>query len=371
MTDATSSIKFDQYLLQKPILQRYPPCDFYNRIRAILSQIQPPNLPDIVLTGTSDTHTLELAVRNAISIFNNGVDKPVSIMTFEGSSSGRSLGTLSLSEEEALLERLPSIETVKVPLPAAKLPIYLNEVYNTKRETESLNHIAQLIDSHKQNKPIAAIVIEPILNRGNYFASFNFYKNLRKLAKSRGVYFIVNEIHTGAGPTGKFWASDHWGIEDVGDFLVFGKKCQVSGYFTHPNCRPSNPLEITDNWNNAGWKLVKLEPFIKTIHRRKLLERTADTGAYLRSQLERIAKEKKCIMNVRGEGTFIGFDLPNRKDEPSRMVNYLKNKGINVKLCSENTIGLRPALICEAIHCSHLIKALNEYPYKQTIEPLH
>lgn len=368
MINGISNTAFDEYLLQKPVVQRYPPLDHYDNIRRIMSKLEPEGMTEIVLTGTSGAHALEVAIRNAVLMFNKGSN--VTIMTFDGASNGRTLGTLGLSQEPRLLERLPSIETVSVPLPRAKLPVSEHEAENEESESKALQNIKSILESKIKDKPVAAIVVEPIQNRGNHFATFNFYKNLRKLAKSYGSYFIINETHTGCGATGKFWASELWGAKDPGDFLVFGKKCQVAGYFTRPENRPRQGHELTDNWNDVGWRMLQLDAIQTGIVRRKLLAKTSDTGAYLRVELQRIAESRKFIANVRGQGTFIGFDIVRKGSENVRLIKFLRDKQINVKLCDEYTVGLRPALVLEPIHASFLLKALREYPYKETLQPL-
>eukprot|EP00826_Nyctotherus_ovalis_P045451 TRINITY_DN5036_c0_g1_i32.p1 TRINITY_DN5036_c0_g1~~TRINITY_DN5036_c0_g1_i32.p1 ORF type:complete len:132 (+),score=42.83 TRINITY_DN5036_c0_g1_i32:73-468(+) len=124
------------------------------------------------------------------------------------------------------------------------------------------------------------------------------------------------------------------------------------------------------SWNDVGWRLLQLGAIQTAIVKRKLLPRTSDAGAYLRVELEKIAESRKFIANVRGQGTFIGFDIVRRSNENVKLMKFLRDKLINVKLCDEYTVGLRPALVLEPIHASFLLKALKEYPYKETIQPL-
>ncbi len=374
MLDAVSSTAFDQYLLQKPIVQKYPPHDYYIKIRKVFAPIAPSGLNDVLLTGTSPSHAIEVALRNALSYTvrnsKRSFAKGISVLTFEGSSHGRAITTLGLSNEKSLSERLPSLSCVTVPLPVAKLPMHLNFTENACAEKEVLRKIMETIEAQDRTQPVGAIIVEPIQNRDNNFASADFYKALRQIAKTKGIPFVVNEVHTGCGATGKFWAVEHWATEDIGDFLVFGKKCQVAGFFTSPEYRPVNKTDLSDDWNDVGWRLIQLEAVLKGIANRSLLPHTADTGAYLRSELGKIEANRKYISRVRGQGTFIGFDIPRGHAEAVRLVNYLKDKGIYVRLFGEATIGLRPALILEPIHAHHLLKALEEYPYKETISPL-
>ena len=75
-----------------------------------------------------------------------------------------------------------------------------------------------------KGKPVAAIIVEPIQSEGGDFhASPSFFKSLRELTRKRGIYFIVDEVQTGFGSTGTFWAHEKWGLgkENCPDFVTF------------------------------------------------------------------------------------------------------------------------------------------------------
>ncbi len=76
--------------------------------------------------------------------------------------------------------------------------------------------------------------MEPISSINNLFATPNFFRKLRHLAKDHGIPFIVDETKTGVGATGKNWAHDYWYLHDdeVPDYVTFGGKSGLSGFYS-------------------------------------------------------------------------------------------------------------------------------------------
>lgn len=103
------------------------------------------------------------------------------------------------------------------------------------------------------------------------------------------------------------WAHEHWWLTDSPDIVTFGGKAGISGFYSHVDFRLDTqdfPLEQ----NVDLIKLVNYGIIWKTINKQDLLKFVGDTSIFLKIELERIAKEKGMITNVRGYGTFIGFD---------------------------------------------------------------
>lgn len=73
---------------------------------------------------------------------------------------------------------------------------------------------------------------------GDNAASSEFFRGLRALTREHDVALIVDEVQTGGGPTGTFWAHEAWGLEDPPDIVTFSKKLQAAGFFTHEDYRP-------------------------------------------------------------------------------------------------------------------------------------
>jgi 4-aminobutyrate aminotransferase/(S)-3-amino-2-methylpropionate transaminase len=103
----------------------------------------------------------------------------------------------------------------------------------------------------KSSKPVAAVIIEPILSEGgDKHASPSFFRSLRLIAKEHGAFFIVDEVQTGVGATGTFWAHEKWGLKEgeEPDFVTFSKKMQAAGVFHNLETRPNAPYRNYNTW---------------------------------------------------------------------------------------------------------------------------
>ena len=82
-----------------------------------------------------------------------------------------------------------------------------------------------------ENKPIGAIIVEPIQWIDTKSATPWFYKRVRALAREEGIPVIADETKLGLGITGKMYAVDNWNLSDPVDFLTFGSENRLAGYF--------------------------------------------------------------------------------------------------------------------------------------------
>lgn len=114
-----------------------------------------------------------------------------------------------------------------------------------------MNLEGEFLTSSKTTRPVAAVIIEPVLSEGgDKHASPAYFRSLRRIAKKHGAYFIVDEVQTGVGATGKFWAHEHWGLEagEEPDFVTFSKKMQASGVYHKKETRPASAYRIYGTW---------------------------------------------------------------------------------------------------------------------------
>ena len=98
---------------------------------------------------------------------------------------------------------------------------------------------------------MAAVIIEPVLAEGgDKHASNAYFRQLRLIAKKHGAFFIVDEVQTGVGATGKFWAHEHWGLQagEEPDFVTFSKMMQASGIYHKKDLRPLQSYRIYGTW---------------------------------------------------------------------------------------------------------------------------
>lgn len=76
------------------------------------------------------------------------------------------------------------------------------------------------------------MIIEPITQFNNEYATPYYFKRLRQIAKENNIPFIINETATGFGSSGKLWAHEYWFLNDAPDIVTFGGKAGISGFYS-------------------------------------------------------------------------------------------------------------------------------------------
>merc|ERR1712154_606620 len=150
----------------------------------------------------------------------------------------------------------------------------------------------------------AAFIVEPIqAEGGDRHCSPSFFKSLRKLCKEHSIYFIVDEVQTGCGASGRFWAHEYWELdeEDGGppDMVTFAKKMCSAGFYYKKQLKVQEGYRIFNTWCGDPIKLLQTQVVLDVIQKQKLLENVRETGEFLRAKLQ-----KMNVANVRGNGTF-------------------------------------------------------------------
>lgn len=255
----------------------------------------------------------------------------------------------------------PTFDWPTAPSPKTKYPFQDHSEHNKEEETRCLSEVERIIAERKAAKcPVGAIIVEPITFLGQCMASPYYYSRLRVIATEHGIPFIVDETRVGVGKTAKMWAHEHWYLDNSPDIVTFGTSACVSGYYTSADFRPIEQHKLTTIANGSIEKLVAFEAIIRFIKRKDLLNKVDDCGAYLRAELKRVNKSKNIFTNLRGQGTFLAFDLAGY-EETRHLATHLIRYGIMVAMVGPRTIGLRPSLLLEPMHASHLRDALFAY----------
>ncbi len=149
-----------------------------------------------------------------------------SILSFTSGFHGRLFGSLSSTRSKEIHKiGIPAFPWPSVAWPAVQYPFSEHARENAEAEKRTLAEVEETIVKRKGNGDVAAVIIEPIASEGgDQHASNEFFRSLRALCEKHGVFFIVDEVQTGAGATGKFWAHEHWGLTSPPDFVTFSKK---------------------------------------------------------------------------------------------------------------------------------------------------
>lgn len=299
-----------------------------------------------------------LAVENGLKVafdwkvrknFQKGIkeEKGHQVIHFKEAFHGRSGYTLSLTNTDPVkIQYFPKFNWPRIINPKIKFPLenHLDEVI--KLEKQAIEEIKTAIKNNPDD--IAVIIIEPVQAEGgdNFFRK-EFFKQLRNIADENEILLMFDEVQTGFGLTGKFWAAEHYVKPDI---IAFGKKAQVCGIMVSDRIDevPDNCFKVSSRinstWGANFTDMVRSKYIMDVIHDEKLVENSKVVGEYLKNQLHLIQEEyPKLISNSRGLGLMCAFDLPNHKlRDEFRKIAY-KEK-LMILGCGDHSIRFRPPL---------------------------
>ena len=212
------------------------------------------------------------------------------------------------------------------------------------------------------NDHTCAIMLEPIQGEsGVHPASQEYLAGVRRLCDERGLLVILDEIQTGLGRTGKWFGHQHYGIKP--DIMTLAKtlgggfpigaclatddaaKAFVPG--THASTFGGNPLA-------CAAALATLD----VMEREKLIENSAETGAYLRQRLEELQTRRNDIAEVRCIGLMAAVEF-NRDCAPELSAECLR-RGLIVNPIGRRIIRMLPPLIAKKEHVDTAVRVLGE-----------
>ena len=129
-------------------------------------------------------------------------------------------------------------------------PLEENIEVNRREEERCLAEVEKTLK--EWHCPVVAVVVEPIQSEGgDNHASPAFFRGLREITKRNGALMIVDEVQTGVGSTGTFWAHEKWGLSkgNVPDIVTFSKKFQAAGWYFHDEkLIPNKPYRQFNTW---------------------------------------------------------------------------------------------------------------------------
>jgi L-lysine 6-transaminase len=270
------------------------------------------------------------------------------VIHFREAFHGRSGYTLSLTNtSEIKVKYFAKFKWPRIINPKLSFPI-TSEVLKEVEKKEKLA-ISQINEAIKNNgKDIACLIIEPIQGEGgdNYFRS-EFLQKLEEICKKNDIMFVLDEVQTGFGTTGKKWAFEHFDIKP--DIIAFGKKAQICGIMAGKRIDEIEEnvfhvsSRINSTWGGSLADMVRCKRYIEIIMEEKLIDNAAKMGDYFLKRLWELASEHDEITNVRGKGCFLAFDLPDEKYRDRFRRKCWKN-GLAVLASGQKTIRLRPPL---------------------------
>src|SRR5690606_1394181 len=271
------------------------------------------------------------------------------VLHFEQAFHGRSGYTLSLTNtaDPRKTQYFPKFDWPRVLNPKIIFPLE-NHVEEVERAEQQA--IAQAkMHFFERRDDIAAITIEPIQGGGgdNHFRP-DFLRQLKELALENDALLIFDEVQSGVGITGAFWAHQALGVEP--DVIAFGKKTQVCGILAGGRLDEvdghvfQTPSRINSTWGGNLVDMVRFDRILEVIEADRLVELSAERGAYLLGLLNDLAARHESVTNVRGRGLMCAFDLPN-KFFRDRVLERCYEEGVIILGCGRSSVRFRSPLV--------------------------
>jgi L-lysine 6-transaminase len=284
------------------------------------------------------------------------------VLHFEQAFHGRSGYALSVTNTDpAKTLHFPKFPWPRLPNPAMRFPqdaAALDEVQELERLT--IARAERAFEIHGAD--IAAILIEPIQGEGgdNHFRA-EFLRELRRLADERGALLIFDEVQTGVGLTGTWWA--HQQLDVVPDIICFAKKLQVGGILVSNRVDDVDsvfkvPSRISSTWGGSLVDMVRATRILETIQEEALLSNATQRGLELQTGLTALAQRfPELVRNVRGRGLMCALDLPTG-EQRSAVIKGALAEQLLLLPCGAQSVRFRPFLNVETEHIEEMLQRL-------------
>lgn len=259
------------------------------------------------------------AVEGAIKLARAATGK-TNVIVFSGSFHGRTAGTMALTTSKTIYR------SGFQPLPAGVFVAPYPYSYKLGMDEEHttqfcLAALEELLLSQTSPAETAAILIEPVLGEGGYVVPpASFLKGLRKLASDNGILLILDEIQSGFGRTGKWFALEHSGV--VPDIMTVAKGIAsglpLSGVFSSHDIMKK--LQTGSHGGTYGGNVLACAAGVATIRAMKkedMIGNAEKRGVQLMTGLRKLQENFPIIGDVRGAGLMVGTELSKENGKPA------------------------------------------------------
>lgn len=329
--------------------------DFYHSLWVELgekmSEIAPFSGKAVSFMTNSGTESVEAAIKLARHYTGRQ-----NFIGFLGGFHGRTIGSVTFTASKPVYHRgfYPLMNgVVHVPFPDPYRPV-LQSLPGEEYGTTVVRYLEEQILGHLMpGDEVAGILVEPIQGEGGYVVPApGFFPALRRLCDRYGILLIADEVQSGVGRTGKWWAIEHFGVEPD---IICTAKGIASGM---PLGVMVARQEIMDwprgaHGNTYGGNPVACAAALATIDliQGEYMLNAAETGGYIMEILKLWQKSHPSIGDVRGKGLMIGIEFVQDREtrEPDektrdRIVDQAFHRGLLLLGCGKSTIRLSPPL---------------------------
>jgi len=316
------------------VLRRYSRCtahkvagqDFYAEEHAELAKalvrITPSHLKKVFLSNTGAE-----AVENALKFAYRKLG-PLAGVSCYGAFHGRTLGALTFTCSKPVQKKnYPQLKARRIK-------------FCTRDSDPDIGQVDKALEAGKA----AFIITEVVQGEGGYrIAGKRFLKGLEKAARSAGVPLILDEIQSGLGRTGTWWAFQHYGIRP--DIITSAKALQVGATISSESWAVKEAGAVSSTWGGgARIDLAVGLATIQAIQKEKLMANARKMGKYFLKLLKEAETRNSQITNVDGLGLMLRMEFKTVK-ERDRVLQEAFRSGLILLPCGKKTIRFSPPLI--------------------------
>jgi 4-aminobutyrate aminotransferase len=334
----------------------YSNTDFYYeqviRLAEKIAEITPGFPEKKTYFGNSGTEAIEAAAKLA-----KWHTRKQLFIAFTGAFHGRTLGSLSFTASK------PTQRRHFFPLMPGVTHVPYSYCYRCsfKMTYPDCDHWCVdfieefVLKKYAPPEDVAAFVYEPIQGEGGYIVPPpEYFQKLKKLADKYGILMIDDEVQSGIGRTGKWFAIEHWSVEPD---IVCSAKALASGLPIGATTASSKIMDWSagshaSTFGGNPLACAAALAVIDVIKEERLLENSNKQGVYALKRLGELEKDNPIVGDVRGKGLMIGVELvedkESKKPAPEKahevMIRSWK-RGVAVVTCGLSTLRLSPPLI--------------------------
>jgi len=176
----------------------------------------------------------------------------------------------------------------------------------------------EALESALSNKDVATFIVEPIQGKGVNIPDDNYLPEVERLCKKYGTLFVADEVQTGIGRTGKFWAIDHWGVKPdmicmakalSGGFVPVGGVAMTSKIMDTVFNRMDRAVVHGSTFSKNNMAMAAGLATLQVMEDEKLVENCAQVGADIISSINAMSPKYEFLKEARGKGLMVAIEF--------------------------------------------------------------